>query len=66
MEYIYIYSNGFGYCGKDNLILNIIVHPKWLVQLNQSEEKIKLLKCEHRQKVTEIVQEITGKILQNL
>jgi hypothetical protein len=67
---IYIFSSGFSYCGKDNqendyLKFNIIVHPKWLVQLNKSGEKIKLPKCEHRQKVTEIIQEITRKILQN-
>lgn len=67
---MYIFSSGFGYCGKDNyendyLKFNILVHPKWLVKNDQNGHKIKLPRCEYRKKVTEIVKEITMKILQN-
>jgi hypothetical protein len=67
---MYIFSSGFGYCSKDNpdndlLKFNILVHPKWLIKLGKNGEKIKLPRCEHRQKVFEIVKDITMKILQN-
>ncbi|CAF1132284.1 unnamed protein product [Adineta steineri] len=67
---MYIFSSGFGYCGKDDeendcLKFNILVHPKWLVKIDKNGQKIKLPRCEHRQKVTEIIQEITMKILKN-
>jgi len=67
---IHIFSSGFGYCGKDNnendyLKFNILVHPKWLIKSDKNGEKIKLSRCQHRQKVTEIVKDITMKILQN-
>ncbi len=67
---IYIFSSGFGYCGKDNnendcLKFNMLVHPKWLVKSDKNGEKIKLSRCHYRQKLTEIVKDITMKILQN-
>ena len=66
---MYIFSSGFGYCAKDDdkndyLKFNVLVHPKWLVKLNNNGEKVKLLRCEYRQKVTDIVSDITMKILQ--
>jgi hypothetical protein len=65
---MYIFSSGFGYCGKDNtdsdcLKFNILVHPKWLIKFDKNGEKIKLPRCEHREKVMEIVKDITIKIL---
>jgi hypothetical protein len=67
---MYIFSSGYGYCGKDNhkndfLKFNILVHPKWLVKYDKNGEQIKLPRCEYRNKVTEIVRDITIKILQN-
>jgi len=67
---MYIFSSGFGYCGKDNdeydyLKFNILVHPKWLVTMDKNGDKVKLPRCKHREKVTEIVTDITMKILQN-
>jgi hypothetical protein len=67
---MYIFSSGFSYCSKDNqendlLKFNILVHPKWLVKFDKNGEKIKLPRCEHRQKVMEIVKDTTMKILQN-
>jgi hypothetical protein len=65
---MYIFSSGFGYCGKDDVEndyfkFNILVHPKWLVKLDKNGEKVKLPRCEYRDKVTEIVRETTKKIL---
>jgi hypothetical protein len=64
---MYIFSSGFGYCGKDGegdfLKFNIIVHPKWLVHVDQNGQKQKLPKSEHRNKVTEFIRETTSKIL---
>ena len=67
---MYIFSSGFGYCGKDNeendlLKFNILVHPKWLVKIDKNGDKLKLPRCDYREKVTDIVKEITMKILQD-
>ena len=67
---MYIFSSGYGYCGKDNnkndfLKFNILVHPKWLVKYDKNGEQIKLSRCEYRNKVTEIIRDTTIKILQN-
>ncbi|UJR25757.1 hypothetical protein I4U23_007111 [Adineta vaga] len=67
---MYIFSSGFGYCGTDDkennyLKFNVLVHPKWLVKVNTNGEKIKIPRCEYRHKVTEIIREITMKILRN-
>ena len=67
---MYIFSSGFGYCGQDDeekdcLKFNILVHPKWLVKRDERGEKIKLPRCEHREKVEQIVRQIAKKILHN-
>jgi hypothetical protein len=66
---MYIFSSGLGYCGKDDeecdyLKFNILIHPKWLVGVDSNGQKQKLPRSEHRNKVTEIIQEITAKVLQ--
>ncbi|CAF1386943.1 unnamed protein product [Rotaria sordida] len=67
---MYILSSGFGYCGKDNetndcFKFNILVHPKWLVQFDQNGEQMTLPRCQHKEKVTEIVKEVAMKLFQN-
>lgn len=63
---MYIFSSGLGYCGKDDeendyLKFNILIHPKWLI----NKQKQKLPRSEHRNKVTEIIRDITVKVLKN-
>lgn len=67
---MYIFSSGFGYCGKDDeekncLKFNVLVHPKWLTKTAKNGDKIQLPRCEYRQKVTEIIREITMNILRS-
>jgi len=67
---MYIFSSGLGYCGKDDeendyLKFNILIHPKWLVNVDNSGKKQKLPRSEHRNKVIEIVRDTTVKVLQN-
>ncbi|CAF1295064.1 unnamed protein product [Adineta steineri] len=67
---MYIFSTGLGYCCKDDdendfLKFNILIHPKWLVNIDKNGQKQKLPRSEHRNKVTEIIRETTAKILNN-
>ncbi|CAF0855495.1 unnamed protein product [Adineta ricciae] len=67
---MYIFSSGFGYCGKDNeeencFKFNVLVHPKWLTKTAQNGDKLQLSRCDYRQKVIEIIREITLKILRS-
>lgn len=67
---MYIFSSGFGYCGRDNpdkdyLKFNVLVHPKWLVKEGDHGQKIKLARSNYRQKVEQIVRETTQRILQH-
>jgi len=68
---MYVFSSGFGYCSRDDsendyFKFNILVHPKWLVKFDdKTRDNIVLPKCEHRQKVTEIVRNITKQVLEN-
>ncbi|CAF2409741.1 unnamed protein product [Rotaria sp. Silwood2] len=67
---MYILSTGFGYCGKDDekndyLKFNILVHPKWLVKFDENGEKMILPRCQHKEKVTEILKAIATKLIQN-
>jgi len=67
---MYIFSSGLGYCCKDDeendyLKFNILIHPKWLVNIDSHGQKQKLPRSEHRTKVIEIIREITTKVLQN-
>jgi hypothetical protein len=66
---MYIFSSGLGYCCKDDeendyLKFNILIHPKWLFNIDSNGQKQKLPRSEHRNKVTEIIREITIKVLQ--
>jgi hypothetical protein len=66
---MYIISSGFGYCSRDDresggrLKFNVLVHPKWLVQADKKGVQVALRRCDHRERVTEIVKEMTMKIL---
>jgi hypothetical protein len=67
---MYIFSSGLGYCGKDDeendyLKFNILIHPKWFVNIDSNGQKQKLRRSEHRNKVIEIVRDTTVKVLQN-
>ncbi len=67
---MYIFSSGYGYCCKDDgendhLKFNILIHPKWLYNINKNGQKQKLPRSEHRDKVAEIIRNTTVKILQN-
>jgi hypothetical protein len=67
---MYIFSSALGYCGKDNqhndyLKFNLLVHPKWLTKVDRHGGKIKLLRCEYRSKMEQIVRDITMNILQH-
>ncbi|CAF3509913.1 unnamed protein product [Rotaria sordida] len=67
---MYIISSGLGYCCKDNkendyLKFNILIHPKWLVNTDSNGQKQQSPRSEHRNKVMEIIREITSQILQN-
>ncbi|CAF4759174.1 unnamed protein product [Rotaria sp. Silwood1] len=67
---MYIFSSGLGYCCKDNkeddyLKFNILIHSKWLVNIDSNGQKQQLPRSEHRNKVMEIIREITSQILQN-
>ena len=67
---MYIFSSGFGYCGKDNdendyFIFQILVHPKWLIGFDQNGQQMKLLRCQHREKVKQLITNITKTVLQN-
>lgn len=67
---MYIFSSGFGYCNKDNpesdcFKFNILVHPKWLIRIDDNGQKVKLPRCEHREKVTDIIRDTAKKILSN-
>jgi len=67
---MYIFSSGIGSCGKDDeendyLKFNILIHPKWLVNTDNNEQKQKLPRSEHQNKVTEIIRDKTAKVLQN-
>ncbi len=66
---MYIFSSGLGYCCKDDeendyLKFNILIHPKWLFNIDSNGQKQKLPRSEHRNKVTEIIRDITIKVLQ--
>jgi hypothetical protein len=66
---MYIFSSGLGYCCKDDeendyLKFNILIHPKWLFNIDSNGQKQKLPRSEHRNKVTEIIRDITIKVFQ--
>jgi hypothetical protein len=61
---MYIFSSGFGYCGKDNDKYDILKF-NILVKYDKNGDKVKLLRCEYREKVTEIVRDIAKNILQD-
>jgi len=67
---MYLFSTGLGYCGKDDeendyFKFNILTHPKWLVEMDRNGQKQKLPRSEHRNKVTEIIRNVTKKVLEN-
>ncbi|CAF3343868.1 unnamed protein product [Rotaria socialis] len=65
---IYTFSSPFGYFGKssdhgDTLKFQLLIHPKFLVQLDENGEKNHLNRRQHRKKVIELVKSTAMKIL---
>lgn len=65
---IYIISSAFGCCCKnkingDHLKFNVLADPKYLIHVDNHEEKHQLIKCKHRNKVAELINNIAVRIL---
>ncbi|CAF1181611.1 unnamed protein product [Adineta steineri] len=68
---IYVFSTEYSYFGKgyvkdDFFKFNLMIHPKWLVNIDNNGEKQNLPKSKHRNKVEEFIRETTKKCLQDM
>ncbi len=67
---MYVLSTTYGYFGKDDeksdfLKFNIIVHPKWLFNIDNNGQKQNLTRSEHRKEVVKIIRATAIKFLQD-